>query len=100
MIVRLRVFGVLEHYLGGARLEVELPPGASLRDLLDLIDARWGAELPGQLWDREARRFRGPVLVMTCNADVHDYDMVLSDQQEISLLVPLAGGSDTESISS
>jgi len=92
MIIRLRVFGALKEHFGAPRLEVDLPAGATLRDLLDLIDARWGEKLPTQFWDAGAKRFRGPVLMMTNNRDVDNYDMPLSDQQEIWLLVPMAGG--------
>lgn len=92
MIVRLRIFGALQQYLGGSQLEVELPEGATLRDLLHVIDTRWGETLPPQFWNTEARHFRGSVLIMSRNADVENSDLLLSDQQEISLLVPTVGG--------
>lgn len=92
MIVHLRIFGALERYFGDSRIQVELPTGAKLRDLWDLIDTRWGENLPPQFWDAEAKRFRGSVSVMTRETDVYDDDMPLSDQQEILLLVVLAGG--------
>ncbi len=92
MIVHLRVFGALERYLGGSRFEIELPSGTTVRELLELVHQRWGDALPPQFWDAEAKRFQGPVLMMTRNADIKDVDVRLSDQQEIWLLVPLAGG--------
>ena len=94
MIVCLRVFGSLAHYLGGARIKVELPGGATLRDLMNLIDSRWGARIPAQLWDSEAKRFRGPVTVMLGGNDVQDEGTPLSEQDEVFVLLPLAGGSD------
>ncbi len=92
IVVRLRVFGALKQYLGGDRFEVELPTGATLRDLLDSVDARWGDELPPQFWDAEAKRFPGPILVMTNNVDIHDDQMPLSDHQEIFIIEHVAGG--------
>ncbi len=92
IVVRLRFFGSLKQYLGGDRFKFELPEGATLRDLLDLIDARWGDELPSQFWDAEAKRFPGPILVMTNNVDVHDDDVPLSDRQEIFVIEHVAGG--------
>jgi molybdopterin converting factor small subunit len=92
MIVRLRFFGPLERYFGRPRIEVELPAGAKLRDLWEWIDTHWGEKLPPQFWDAEAKRFRRRVLVMTHNTDVYDDDLPLSDQQEIFLLMALAGG--------
>ncbi len=92
MMLRLRIFGSLEKYFGSACLEIELPDGAKLRDLLDYVDAHWGDKLPPQFWDAEAKRFRGPVLIMTQDADVYDDALPLSDQQEILLLMILGGG--------
>jgi len=92
MIVHLRIFGALERYFCSPRLEVELPTGATFRDLLNLVDARWGQQLPSQFWDAETKRFRGSVSVMTANTDVYDDNMFLSDQQELLFLPVLAGG--------
>ena len=92
MIVHLRIFGPLERYFGDSRIEVELPAGATLRDLWELIDARWSEKLPPRFWDAEAKRFRRRASVMTQNTDVYDDDLPLSDHQEILLLVTLAGG--------
>jgi molybdopterin converting factor small subunit len=92
MVVRLRLFGVLETYFGGSRLEVELPTGATLRDLLVLIDARWGRELPSQFWNADEKRFQRSVLIMSQGADLYDYDIPLSDQQELMFLIPASGG--------
>ena len=96
MIVCLRVFGSLAHYLGGARVKVELPRDATLRDLMNLIDSRWGTQIPAQLWDGEVKRFRSPVTVMIGGNDIHDEGTPLSEQDEVFVLVPLAGGSDIE----
>jgi molybdopterin converting factor small subunit len=92
IVVRLRFFGALQQYVGGARFEVELPTGARLRDLLDLIDVRWGGKFPPEFWDAEARRFPGPILIMTNDVDVEDENMALSDQQEIFVVEHVAGG--------
>jgi molybdopterin converting factor small subunit len=92
MLVRLRVLGSLERYLAGARHEIDLSEGATLRDLLDQVDARWGNELPARLWDEDARRFQGPVLIMSQGTDLYDEGTVLSEGQEVMLLVPLSAG--------
>jgi hypothetical protein len=92
MTVYLRALGSLQRYLGSARLAAELPPGATLRHLLDLIDARWGEALPGELWDRAARRFCGPVVIMSGGADLREEGATLAEGEEILLLLPLAGG--------
>ena len=43
MIVRLRAFGELERLFDGERPHLSLPDDATLGDLLDAIDERWGA---------------------------------------------------------
>ncbi len=91
MIVRLRAFGELEEPLGGARHQVTLPPDATLAHLLDAIDAQWGAQLEPAWWDRETRRFRGPVVILAGGIDVDDPATRLNDGQEI-LLVPVVSG--------
>lgn len=92
MLIRLRIFGALERYLDGNRHEVELPEGATMRDLMVLIDKRWGDQLPSRFWDPKRKRFQGPVLIMSEGIDVLDPDLPLQDQQQIMLLVPLSGG--------
>ena len=92
MIVRLRLFGVLENYLGGKRVEVQLPEAATLRQLWDALDARFGDSLPAEYWDRERKRFRRAVAVMISDVEVEDDTYTLSDQQEIFLLPPMVGG--------
>ena len=49
MIVRLRAFGELERLFGGERPHLSLPDPATLGDLLDVIDERWGALLGADL---------------------------------------------------
>ncbi|MGQ9684184.1 MAG: MoaD/ThiS family protein [Anaerolineae bacterium] len=92
MIVCLRLFGMLQRLCGAERAQIELPPEATLAELLEAIDARWGAALPAKLWDRQRRRFIGPVVLLSGGSDLHDPATRLVDGQEISLVVPLAGG--------
>jgi len=91
MIVRLRAFGELEPLLDGERLHLSLPEDATLSDLLDAIDERWGGQLEPVWWDRAARRFRGPVVILAGGTDVHDPATLLNDGQAI-LLVPVVSG--------
>jgi molybdopterin converting factor small subunit len=91
-MVRLRVFGVLSSYMGGSRHSVELPEGATLGDLLTEVDCQWGDRLPEQLWDRQAKRFRGAVIVHAGGSDLHDWSARLPEGQEVSILMPMAGG--------
>ena len=91
MIVRLRAFGELERLFGGERPQVGLPDHATLGDLLDVIDERWGAQLEPVWWDRATRRFCGPVVILAGGTDLHDPATPLNDGQEV-LLVPVVSG--------
>ena len=91
MIVRLRAFGELERLFDGQRPEVSLPDAATLGDLLDAIDGRWGARIEPIWWDRATRRFRGPVVILAGGTDLSDPATLLSDGQE-GLLVPVVSG--------
>ena len=91
MIVRLRAFGELERLFDGERPHLSLPDHATLGDLLDAIDERWGAQLEPVWWDRAARRFRGPVVILAGGTDLHDPATPLNDGQEV-LLVPVVSG--------
>ena len=92
MIVRLRVLGELAQYFGSNRVQVQLSAEATLRDLWEAVDARWGGVLPPHLWDAGAKRFRQTVIVVSHGAETGDDDARLSDQQEIFLLPPVFGG--------
>ena len=91
MIVRLRAFGELERLFGSERSHLALPDDATLGDLLGAIDERWGGQLEPAWWDRAARRFRGPVVILAGGTDVHDPATLLRDGQEV-LLVPVVSG--------
>jgi molybdopterin converting factor small subunit len=92
MIVRLRVFGELEQPLGGDRCELAVSTDATLAHLLDAIDERWGTQLSVELWDRAARRFRGPVVILADGRDITDPVAPLREGQIISLVPVISGG--------
>jgi molybdopterin converting factor small subunit len=91
MIVRLRAFGELEPLFDGERPHLSVPDHATLGDLLDAIDERWGGRLEPVWWDRATRRFRGPVVILAGGIDVQDPASLLNDGQEV-LLVPVVSG--------
>lgn len=91
--VTVRAIGDLRDYFGRDPVVVELPDAAVARDLLDAIDARWGAGLPAYLWDRENRRFKGPVLLVIDKKAVQDENAPLAAHTEIRLMRAIAGGS-------
>lgn len=92
MHVTVRAIGDLRDYFGREPADIELPDGADARALLDVLDARWGASLPGYLWDRQARRFKGPVVLVVDRKAVQDEHAPLADGMEVRLMKAIAGG--------
>ena len=82
----------LREYFGRAPVELQLPAGATLRDVLAEVDQRWGAQLPGYLWDREQQSFRGPIFLLLNKKVVRDFGAALCDGQEVVVMHALAGG--------
>lgn len=82
----------MRDYFGRDPVVVELPDAAVARDLLDWMDARWGADLPAYLWDREGRRFKGPVLLVVDKKAVQNENALLLDGTEVWLMRAIAGG--------
>jgi molybdopterin converting factor small subunit len=93
VIVRLRAFGELEAMFDGERPSIVLPDDATLGALLNSVDERWGERLAPVWWDRTARRFRGPVVILAGGRDVHDPATRLCDGQEVLLVPVVSGGS-------
>ena len=92
MIVRLRAFGELERLFEGEQPRLILPDDATLADLLNVVDERWGERLAPMWWDRAARRFCGPVVILAGGRDVHDPTTRLSDGQEVQIVPVVSGG--------
>jgi len=68
--------------------QVELEQGSTVKSLLEKLISIYGDELKGLIGDAE-RGFR--VMVLR-NGEVIKYDKELKDQDEVSLILPVAGG--------
>jgi sulfur carrier protein ThiS len=83
----------LRDYFGREPVELELPEGATLFNLLDEIAVRWGPGLPKYLWDAEKNQFRGPIVLLVNKKVYLDHSMPLIEGQEITAMKAIAGGS-------
>lgn len=93
MKVVIKSIADLRDYFGREPVDLELPEGASLVDLLDAVAIRWGPGLPKYLWDAEKHRFRGPILLLIDKKVCLDLTTPLEDGQEVIVMKALAGGS-------
>lgn len=94
MIVTLQAIGDLREYFGREPTPLTLPEGAVVQGLLDAIEEHWGEALPAYLWDRETRKFKGPVLLVIDKKAVQDPYAPLWDGLEIRVMRAIAGGSE------
>ncbi len=90
MKVRVIPFGVMKEWLGAAATTVELPPGATVGELLEQLSARLPATSPPG-WPADG--LRG--IAVGVNAEYATAEHVLRDGDEVALLPPVSGGSGT-----
>lgn len=83
MRVRVLPFGVLRDWLGASATTMELPEGASVGDLLDRV---------GEL-QNAAPVLRG--IAVSVNAEYATANHLLCDGDEVGLLPPVSGGTDS-----
>lgn len=78
MIVRLRLFAGLRERAGAAHVDVQVPEGATVQDVLDRV---------GDLT-------AGTSVVLAVNRDYAPVDTVLRAGDELALIPPVSGGGD------
>ena len=83
MRVRVLPFGILKDLLGASATTLELPEGASVGDLLDLVGRQ----------QKAATALRG--IAVSVNAEYATANQLLRDGDEVGLLPPVSGGSDS-----
>jgi len=99
-VIQLRVlpFGILKDWLGGEALAAELPEGATVADLLNLLveTRQVFSDLGGlrPLAGNELQALRG--VAVSVNAEYATAAHVLRDGDEVGLLPPVSGGAPTE----
>jgi len=91
--VTISFIGPLRDQVGKPALEVELPDGATYRDLLDEVAPLMQSKLADWAWDTATRSFSRRLMVSrNVYADLRDDTTPLSDDDEIVVFLPLAGG--------
>jgi molybdopterin converting factor small subunit len=89
--VTVTFLGLLRDQMGASRLDIVLPPGARLRDLLDTLAPQVEGKIGDWAWDRDRRDFTSSVIVSRGHAG-QGKDGELNDGEEIVVLPPMAGG--------
>ena len=73
-------------------LTFELPSGATLADLLAVMDSQIGERFPPQTWNRDTCQFNKQVLFLVNNTQISDLSTPLQDGDIVRVYVPISGG--------
>ena len=93
MQVTLSFLGPLIDQFGEPSLVVELPEGATYRDLLDRVADTMRPKLASWAWDTDNRSFRRQIMVSrNLSSEIRDETAVLADGDELLVFPPLSGG--------
>lgn len=93
--IRIRLFGNWRDLVGSDALEIEMPYGSSLTDLINLLASRYGAEFLDDLVDRQTGAFWSPLsLALNGKAlqEPSELSTRLNDGDEVMFLFPIYGG--------
>jgi len=84
--------GMLKTYTGEDTVIIEFPEQASYGDLMQHIGQRFYGKLPEEIWDEESETFKDSVLAVGEGRDLQSPDTLLKENEEIKILLALAGG--------
>jgi MoaD family protein len=93
--VKVRTIGLLRSLLGRAELDVALPEGGTVADLLAALVQTYGEQVAPHFVEPEDAAVHPPLRVMVNGRDITvlgGRQAVLQDGDEILVLTPIAGG--------
>lgn len=95
MTVKVRTIGLLRSLLGRAELDVTLPEGGTVADLLAALAEACGEQVAPHFAEPQTATGHPPLRVMVNGRDIAVLGgrrAVLQDGDEILMLTPIAGG--------
>ena len=95
MKIKVRTIALLKSLLGQGDLELDLPPGATVGDLLSQVAGMGGEELARYLAEPKEATPYAPLRVMVNGRDIvalEGRQTVLNDGDEVLFFIPIAGG--------
>jgi len=81
--VKVKFFAALREGIGKSELEIEIPTGSRLKDLMERLKSEY----------RAIGEFRNP-LALSINKEYAKGDELLKEGDEIALIPPVSGGVD------
>jgi len=96
-LIKVKVHAILglKQIIGQSEVQISIPEGSSLQELVSLMVERWGTELSSRLFDSDGISLLPHNRIMVNGQDLAFLDgikTVLHDQDEIHIIPPVAGG--------
>jgi molybdopterin synthase sulfur carrier subunit len=91
MKVKVKPWGIFQEIVGERELEVNLPEGAKLGDLLDELIKRFGQRLADELFQPGGREVK-PYIKILLNGHGAELRTELQDGDSVALFPPVGGG--------
>ena len=92
MKISVHFLGILAKYFCVDAVEIDLPGTPTLQTLLTHVGNRYSDLLPPEIWDREKEAFHPSLFIRGKGRDLKKPEEPLSEDEQIYLLIPLAGG--------
>lgn len=93
--VTVRSIALIRQLLGRERLDLELPDGATVADVLARLTEIGGPKLEPILAEPKEKSAHAPLRVMVNGRDIHvlqDRETPLGEGDDILVFIPIAGG--------
>ena len=92
MNVTVIFLGIIKTYTGEDAVSFDFPGEATYGDLMHHIGKRFSGKLSEEIWDADAEAFRESVMAVGEGRDLQSRDTLLKENEEIKILLALAGG--------
>jgi molybdopterin synthase sulfur carrier subunit len=93
--VKVRTILALKKILGKGEVELAVPEGSTLRELLAMLVEKWGDELGSRLFEPKTRTVLPYIRLMVNGRDIAFLDRmetVLRNGDDVLILPPVSGG--------
>jgi len=92
MNITTQFHGILADWVGTPSASFKLPDDAGYSDLMQEIERRYKRNMPAQLWDQKIKSFNKKVRAFRDAKALDPADKSLSDGDEITFMLLIAGG--------
>ena len=83
-VASVKLFGMLKTLVPGGELSLDIPPGCTVKDFVEMVRGRW-PEVADLVVQKK--------VLVSVNQEIAHWDTEISNSDEIALLPPFAGGS-------